>query len=63
MIGRVMSIERVASAEARHLLKEDRWRTSDIWREYKTTLQTVTEAELGLLIELAVQNLWSSDVC
>ena len=34
--------------------RQDQGRTRDVWQEYKKDL-TVMEAELGLLIELAVQ--------
>ena len=36
------------------MLRQDPWRTHDVWREYKKDL-TVTGAELGLLVELVVQ--------
>jgi hypothetical protein len=37
-----------------YILRQDQWRTQDVWQEYKKDL-TVMEAELGLLIELAEQ--------
>jgi hypothetical protein len=40
------------------VLGQDLWRTCDVWRVINRTQQTVTEAELGLLIEVAVQHLW-----
>ena len=36
--GRVMSAETVAQTDARHLLRQDPWRTHDVWREYKKDL-------------------------
>jgi hypothetical protein len=35
LIGRVMSTETDACAKARHMLRQDPWRASDFWREYK----------------------------
>jgi hypothetical protein len=60
LIGRVTSAETDTHAEARHM--EDVWCLEVINR----TRWTVMEAELGLLIELAVQCCWSrifSDLC
>jgi hypothetical protein len=35
LIVRVMSAETDAFAEARHVLRQDTWKTCDVWREYK----------------------------
>ena len=42
------------------LLKQACERTCDVWRYINRTQRTVTKAELGLLIELAIQCLWVS---
>jgi hypothetical protein len=36
------------------MLRQDLWRTHDVWREYKKDSMDSEEAELGLLIELAL---------
>lgn len=33
--GRVISAEKDAHAEARYVMRQDPWRTGDIWSEYK----------------------------
>ena len=35
------------------MLRQDLWRTYDVWRDINRIPWTVEEAELGLLIELA----------
>lgn len=42
-----------------HMLRQDLQRTCDVRGVIKGTWQTGTEAELGLLVELAVQACWS----
>jgi hypothetical protein len=37
LIGRVMSAETNARAEERLVLRQDTWRTRDVWGEYKRT--------------------------
>jgi hypothetical protein len=43
-----------------HVPRLDPWRICDVWRDINRTWWTVVEAELGLLIDLAVQRLWVS---
>ena len=40
-----------------HMLRQDTRRTSDVWR-VEIGLEKVTETDLGLLVQLAVQCLW-----
>ena len=50
LIGRVMSIEADTDGEARHVLRQDLWRTHDVWRGYKKDW-TNNESGLGLFVE------------
>jgi hypothetical protein len=45
------------------MVKQDPWRTYDIWKEYKKAQGTVTGTELGLLVQLTVQHLWVLSLC
>lgn len=40
-----------------HMLRQDTRRTGDVWR-VEIGLEKVTETDLGLLVQLAVQCLW-----
>ena len=59
LIGRVMSAETNTRAKARHVLRQDHGGHMMFGEGIKRTRWTVTKAELGLLIELAVQTCWS----
>jgi hypothetical protein len=45
-----MSIEADTDGEARHVLRQDLWRTHDVWRGYKKDW-TNNESGLGLFVE------------
>ena len=52
-IGRVMPADSDSRAEVRHMVRQDPWKTCDVWREYK---RDSTYWDRSLLVEIALQH-------